>query len=410
MPAEIDTDGPRVLHCDSRADCPTTPTNNVPTSAGRQRRAERAHSSCRSATSLADLGRGSAARLPRIIRGPIRGSPDGHPKDPRREIVIRARRANARPVAADDGEEEEGGRDVLAESRHAATRGGNGLTCPPGGRVSRALGNVSKDECLSVTRNCREGARSARDKVERAESRLRGETERSPPRRAIARRRSLQDRSWPLRGGPLHRPVGSTRAVAGSPPLLSSHHSRSKVRSCREEDGAEDTSEGFPGERLASDDGGDTRCSRDERPEEGLQTGRLGSKDSASRRGRRVRSLLRLAFLLFLVAFGPSGLLGRSARKFSAGPSCASVVAIGTIIGAVSAAPVDLIGDAGIRAERSANLSHITGASRKIQMYVKNRHLQILPDGTVNGSNDDTSDYSEYDDTTTTTLPHVIAR
>lgn len=70
------------------------------------------------------------------------------------------------------------------------------------------------------------------------------------------------------------------------------------------------------------------------------------------------------------------------------------IATVGTVIGIVGAGPVDL--DAGIRAERSANLSHITGASRKIRMYIKNRHLQILPDGMVNGSNDDTSDYSEY--------------
>lgn len=48
------------------------------------------------------------------------------------------------------------------------------------------------------------------------------------------------------------------------------------------------------------------------------------------------------------------------------------------------------------RNERSANLSHITGATRKIQLYIKNRFLQILPDGTVNGTHDDTSDYSKY--------------
>jgi hypothetical protein len=29
-------------------------------------------------------------------------------------------------------------------------------------------------------------------------------------------------------------------------------------------------------------------------------------------------------------------------------------------------------------------------------MYIKNRYLQILPDGAVNGTNDDGSDYSEY--------------
>ncbi|CAK9833747.1 hypothetical protein ANTRET_LOCUS10383 [Anthophora retusa] len=109
---------------------------------------------------------------------------------------------------------------------------------------------------------------------------------------------------------------------------------------------------------------------------------------------------IQLALLLFLVAFGQCRLRKSSVFNCSAKPSTTglSVFAIGTVISAVSAAPVDLMGDAGVRAERSANLSHITGASRKIQMYIKNRHLQILPDGTVNGSNDDTSDYSEYNE------------
>lgn len=44
------------------------------------------------------------------------------------------------------------------------------------------------------------------------------------------------------------------------------------------------------------------------------------------------------------------------------------------------------------RNERSANLSHINA---KIQLFIKNRLLQILPDGTVNGTQDDSSDYSE---------------
>lgn len=47
------------------------------------------------------------------------------------------------------------------------------------------------------------------------------------------------------------------------------------------------------------------------------------------------------------------------------------------------------------RNERSANLSHITGSARKIQLYIKNRFLQLLPDGTVNGTTDDLSDYSK---------------
>ncbi|XP_076278099.1 uncharacterized protein LOC143207998 [Lasioglossum baleicum] len=109
-------------------------------------------------------------------------------------------------------------------------------------------------------------------------------------------------------------------------------------------------------------------------------------------------SYFQLAFLLFLVTFGQCGLRKSSVFNGSAKTSSTglSVLAIGTVISAVSAAPVDLMGDSGVRAERSANLSHITGASRKIQMYIKNRHLQILPDGTVNGSNDHTSDYTIF--------------
>uniref|UniRef100_A0A182W1G4 Uncharacterized protein n=1 Tax=Anopheles minimus TaxID=112268 RepID=A0A182W1G4_9DIPT len=54
------------------------------------------------------------------------------------------------------------------------------------------------------------------------------------------------------------------------------------------------------------------------------------------------------------------------------------------------------------RNERSANLSHITGATRKIQLFIKNRYIQLLPDGTVNGTYDDLSDYSEYPSDRTT--------
>ncbi|XP_043484128.1 uncharacterized protein LOC122512401 isoform X2 [Leptopilina heterotoma] len=109
-------------------------------------------------------------------------------------------------------------------------------------------------------------------------------------------------------------------------------------------------------------------------------------------------SYFQLAFLLFLIAFGQSGLLSSSGvLKFQRNKSTGlSVFTIGMVIGAVRAAPIDILSDTGIRAERSANLSHITGASRKIQMYVKNRYLQILPNGTVNGSNDDTSDYTIF--------------
>ncbi|XP_030020701.1 fibroblast growth factor 22 isoform X2 [Manduca sexta] len=46
------------------------------------------------------------------------------------------------------------------------------------------------------------------------------------------------------------------------------------------------------------------------------------------------------------------------------------------------------------RAQRSANLSHITGTSRTIQMFLKNRYLQLLPDGTVNGTTEGSSVYT----------------
>lgn len=45
------------------------------------------------------------------------------------------------------------------------------------------------------------------------------------------------------------------------------------------------------------------------------------------------------------------------------------------------------------RNERSANLSHISGSARKIQLYIKNRFLQLMPDGVVNGTTDDNSDF-----------------
>lgn len=48
------------------------------------------------------------------------------------------------------------------------------------------------------------------------------------------------------------------------------------------------------------------------------------------------------------------------------------------------------------RNERSANLSHITGTARKIQLLIKNRLLQLMPDGSVNGTQDDGSDYSKF--------------
>ncbi|KAF7267116.1 fibroblast growth factor branchless [Rhynchophorus ferrugineus] len=56
--------------------------------------------------------------------------------------------------------------------------------------------------------------------------------------------------------------------------------------------------------------------------------------------------------------------------------------------------------DPAARSERSANLSHVTGAARQVQMFIKNRHLQILPDGTVNGTTDEISNYTIMQRTT----------
>ncbi|XP_044764917.1 uncharacterized protein LOC123321411 isoform X1 [Coccinella septempunctata] len=54
-------------------------------------------------------------------------------------------------------------------------------------------------------------------------------------------------------------------------------------------------------------------------------------------------------------------------------------------------APLNPLEDPAARSERSTNLSFVAGTARRIQMFIKNRHLQILPDGTVNGTTDDTS-------------------
>uniref|UniRef100_A0A1Y1JRL0 Fibroblast growth factor n=1 Tax=Photinus pyralis TaxID=7054 RepID=A0A1Y1JRL0_PHOPY len=56
--------------------------------------------------------------------------------------------------------------------------------------------------------------------------------------------------------------------------------------------------------------------------------------------------------------------------------------------------------DPTIRSERSTNLSFITGTARKIRMYIKNRHLQLLPDGIVNGTSDDHNAYTILQRTT----------
>lgn len=46
--------------------------------------------------------------------------------------------------------------------------------------------------------------------------------------------------------------------------------------------------------------------------------------------------------------------------------------------------------------KRSPDLAQILGASRKVQFFIKNRHLQILPNGRVNGTYDDLSDLTVF--------------
>lgn len=50
------------------------------------------------------------------------------------------------------------------------------------------------------------------------------------------------------------------------------------------------------------------------------------------------------------------------------------------------------------RNERSANLSHhhMSSSARRKQLLIKNHYLQILPDGTISGSTDRNSEFSEF--------------
>lgn len=377
MPGEVYTGGHWVLHCDSRADRPIR-VSIFP-------------------------------RLPRIDedRGPRRRVL----KDRRQQIEIRAREArltsdhrdgksfsvldsSVRIPRIGDREEKVLSTDRASQSLRRRRRG-DGLLAYLATRGSPpAIENAR--ERPPVTWKSQES-----EEKERVESRLHDVETKSDPAIAgsIAGRRSLQDRSQTRhsRSTVRHKTnldayPGRTRITEESS-LLSSHRSRTRSN----EDDLQDV-EGHLGERLddARPDENARLKGHDERSEtERIE--RLGQnrKRIGNRRAYRVRSFLQLAFLLFLVAFGRCGLGSSGVIKFSARPT-ASVLGFGAFIRAVSAGTIDLTGDAGTRAERSANLSHITGASRKIQMYIKNRHLQILPDGTVNGSNDDTSDYSEY--------------
>lgn len=417
MPAEIDTGGHRVLHCDSRADYPTATSIHVSISVSDECRANR------TSVRIDDSGPNESRRRA--------------PKDRRRKNCVRKADRSRGSPASNRGESSPAGIPRIGDDKEATIlfggrdfpAGSRVLTQPsrrrPGGsaggdegengdgllgacRTSRASPcaseDVTKDERFSVTWNSRG---NAGDETERAESPLRDETERRRPGTTadtygspIARHRSLRDRSWTrprpsssregktLDADPIGH-LGGTRTARGNS-LLSSHRSRTRAKEDTYKDSFKDG-----GARADVNRRTDSAGRRDRRTED--ECDEIGQE--STNRWRIGRSCLQLAFLLFLIAFGRYGPLGSSSvLRVNARPIAngLSVLGIG-IIGAVNARSIDPIGDAGIRAERSANLSHMTGRYRgKIQMYIKNRHLQILPDGTVNGSNDDTSDYSEY--------------
>ncbi|GLG97551.1 Uncharacterized protein GBIM_04296, partial [Gryllus bimaculatus] len=55
----------------------------------------------------------------------------------------------------------------------------------------------------------------------------------------------------------------------------------------------------------------------------------------------------------------------------------------------------DFEDDGSARSERSTNLSALYGPGLPRRMFINDRHLQILPDGTVNGTHDQ-SDHSKF--------------
>ncbi|XP_071638854.1 uncharacterized protein [Temnothorax longispinosus] len=455
MPAEIDTGGHRVLHCDSRADCPTaTLILRALTSANDERRADRAHlpavriddngsrqsprrarkdrrrktGSCVRKAEPLDRGRGN----PSSNRG--ESSPTRVPRIGDKEETILAGRdfqATSRVLSPQPSHRRRGrggGGGGGDEDEDGATGAGLFGACRASRESPRAIEDVTKDEGFSVTwKNPRENAGDD-DEIARAESRLRDGTEGyrlaivDTNGSSIAKRRSLRDRSWtrPVRptsresetlGADLTDRPGRTRTARGNS-LLSSHRLRARAEEETYEDSFKGVDEGFFSEEFGSDDtwtdeNGRTVTSGRRSDERSKNECNVIGWDSASRKriGRACCVYPFLVFLLFSIVFGRCGLLGgaSSVLRVNARPIAngLSVLGIG-IIGAVNARSIDPIGDAAIRAERSANLSHMTGLSRgKIQMYIKNRHLQILPDGTVSGSNDDTSDYTIFHRRTT---------
>lgn len=108
---------------------------------------------------------------------------------------------------------------------------------------------------------------------------------------------------------------------------------------------------------------------------------------SLSGGNRSVAVVLVLSYLLCGVALASS--LGRRSSLLAEQQRYNGFRDAEEVVAAAAAA-------AASRAERSAgNLSHIAGTARKIKMFIKNRYLQLYPDGTVNSTAEDTSDYGK---------------
>lgn len=398
MPAEIDTGGPRVLHCDYRADCPIPIVASASTESflRRENRVVRAS---------------IVRRLPRTDESE---SSDDRPLQSRRWSGLSSRRIGLRGSRRTDSS--------------------SALSVPGDVDASRTLQHEDSDWNVSCPEQLESRLRDTSDEfggnaaIKQRRSRRCGSLERSETFQRLQRATRVPSAHGNVTGHGCHRGQGCflKRGCSAGTWTLCRRVDDVRIGAALFSSQSSDPSrEGRSYEKLVptsplpslvnetweeADPTNSWRCesrvAEVEQNDRQTEFPRFDETLRSSRRRRKKRrectnnrsSYFQLAFLLFLVAFGQCGLRKSSVINSSAKSSTTglSVLAIGTVISAVSAAPVDLMSDAGIRAERSANLSHITGASRKIQMYIKNRHLQILPDGTVNGSNDDTSDYSEY--------------
>ncbi|XP_076239958.1 uncharacterized protein LOC143182661 [Calliopsis andreniformis] len=398
MPAEIDTGGPRVLHCDYRADCPIPIVASASTKSflRRENRVVR------------------ASILRRLPRTDENESPDDRLVQSCRWSGLSSRRIGLRGFRRADlstALSVPRNVDVLQTLRYKDFE--RNVFCPE--QLESRLCDTSDDFEGNATIN--QGQSKYRSSLERREAfrKFQRVTHFSSSRGNLtghdchAEQSCFSKHDFSTETWTLYQHVDNARieeALFSSQSSDSSREDRNYEKLVSTSTPPSLVEETWEEVDTTNSWRCESRITKVELTDRQTEFPRFDESLRSSRRTRKKRrecpnnrsSYFQLAFLLFLVAFGQcglrkSGVLNCSAKSSTTG---LSVLAIGTVISAVSAAPVDLMSDAGVRAERSANLSHITGASRKIQMYIKNRHLQILPDGTVNGSNDDTSDYTIF--------------